>query len=303
MINLITLIVFVICFVALVIGSITDLKTREVPDMLNYGLILLGFGISLLASFIYWDYSYVLSSFLGFVFCFLFASVMFYAGQWGGGDAKMLIAMGSLLGLPLSTLDSLIFIPTSFTVGSISAIPFLLLFLLCIFFSGGVYGGLWLFVLLVKYRQEFSSKYIVFFTDKKHRLSLALLHILSLALVVSSFFTHTLLLQLILFFIGMMMLILCHGFVAIRILEQIAFIKEIPIAKVTEGDWVAENVIVAGKVIVRKKDLGISREQLDELHALAAKKKIKTIPVRYGIPFVPSFLLAFVVCVVLVYIP
>ncbi len=83
-------------------------------------------------------------------------------------------------------------------------------------------------------------------------------------------------------------------------MEAIAFVKEIPVSALTEGDWVSEDIIVAGKVLVRKKDLGVSREQLQELHALAKKGKIKTVLVKYGIPFVPSFLLAFVVCVVLV---
>jgi len=86
-----------------------------------------------------------------------------------------------------------------------------------------------------------------------------------------------------------------YGFVTIKILEHIAFVKHVPVPVLTEGDWVAEDIIVGGKIIVRKKDLGLSQEQLQELSALAKKGKIKTVPVKYGIPFVPSFLLAFIV--------
>ena len=98
-----------------------------------------------------------------------------------------------------------------------------------------------------------------------------------------------------------MVLVLFYGFIAIKVLEEIAFVKEIPVSALTEGDWVAEDIIVSGKVIVRKKDLGVSREQLQELQGLAKKGKIKHVLVKYGIPFVPSFLLAFVAAV-LVYI-
>ncbi|MEK6868181.1 MAG: A24 family peptidase [Nanoarchaeota archaeon] len=299
---------FAFCFLGLFIGTITDLKTREVPDMLNFGLLFLGFCLSLLASFVYWDFSYIVSSLLGFLFCFLFACLMFYTGQWGGGDAKMLMAMGALIGLPLSSLGSLASVFSSLwslilpSVVSLSSLPFLLLFLFFVFFVGGIYGSVWLFVLLLKHRREFSLRCVVFFTDPKHRVLVVFLHLVSLLLLISSFFLDAILFRLLAFFFGIMIPVLFYGFVAIKILEQIAFVKEIPIAKVTEGDWVANDIIVAGKVIVGKKDLGISREQLDELKLLFAKKKIKTVAVKYGIPFVPSFFIAFIVTVVLVYV-
>src|SRR3989338_2176591 len=308
MIDTFVFISFAFCFLGLFLGTITDLKTREVPDLLNFGLIFLGFGISLLASLIYWNFSYIISSLLGFLFCFLFACIMFYTGQWGGGDAKMLMAMGALIGLPLSSLRSFDVVFSSFTFSSLpstfssfSSFPFLPLFLFFVFFVGGIYGSLWLFVLLLKYRREFSLRCVVFFTDPKHRLPVLLLHGFSLLLIFGSFFLEDILLRLLAFLLGIMIPVAFYGFVAIKILEQIAFVKHVSVDVLTEGDWVAEDIIVAGKVIVRKKDLGLSREQLHELHALAAKKKIKTVPVKYGIPFVPSFFLAFVVCVVLVY--
>jgi hypothetical protein len=86
-------------------------------------------------------------------------------------------------------------------------------------------------------------------------------------------------------------------FIIIKILEQIAFIKDLPVDKATEGDWVAEDILVHGKTIVRKKDLGITKEQLAELKELAAKGKLQTVKLKYGIPFVPSFLIAFIVTV------
>lgn len=299
-----------LCFFGLLIGSITDLKTREVPDLVNFGLLITGFCLSLLASLVFWDWSYLVSSLLGFALCFLVACIMFYTGQWGGGDAKMLMAMGALIGLPLSSFSSfnssffsfISIFTSSFPLSSFTSLPFLLLFLFLVFFVGGLYGSVWLFVLVLKHRREFTLRCVVFFTDPKHKIPILLLHCFSLLLLLCSFFFADLFLRLLAFLLGIMIPVLFYGFITIKILEQIAFVKEIPVSALTEGDWVASDIIVSGKVIIRKKDLGVSREQLQDLEALAKKGKVKTVLVKYGIPFVPSFLLAFVVCVVLVYV-
>ncbi|MBI5003448.1 prepilin peptidase [Candidatus Woesearchaeota archaeon] len=299
---------YVLCFLGLLVGSLTDLKTREVPDLVNFGLLITGFCLSLLTSLVFWNSSYFISSVLGFALCFLLACIMFYTGQWGGGDAKMLMAMGSLIGLPLSSVlsfSSLISSDSFFssiTLSSFISFPFLVLFLLLVFFVGGIYGTAWLFVLLLKHYREFMLRCVVYLTDRKQRFWIVLFHSLSLLLFVFSFFVADLFLRLLSLLLAFMILVLFYGFIAIKVLEQIAFVKEIPVSSLTEGDWVSEDIIVAGKVIVRKKDLGVSREQLQELHALAKKGKITHVLVKYGIPFVPSFLLAFLVCVVLVYL-
>ncbi len=293
-----------LCFLGLLAGSITDLKTREVPDLVNFGLLITGFCLSLLASFVFWDASYFVSSLLGFTLCFLLACIMFYTGQWGGGDAKMLMALGALVGLPLSSLLSLASSDTFFsliTLSSFLSLPFLVLFLLLVFFVGGIYGTLWLFVLLLKHHKEFFLRVLVYLTDRKQRLIIIFVHALSLVLFVFSFFPADPFLRLLSILLAFMLLVLFYGFIAIKVLEGIAFVKEIHVSLLTEGDWVACDVIVAGKIIIRRKDLGVSREQLQELHALAKKGKVKTVLVKYGIPFVPSFLIAFVLCVVLVY--
>ncbi len=298
---------FILCFLGLFVGSLTDLKTREVPDLVNFGLLITGFCLSFLASLIYWDGSYFVSSVLGFAVCFLLACIMFYTGQWGGGDAKMLMALGSLIGLPLSSVLSILSLTSfdsfsSFSLSSFVSFPFLVLFLLLVFFVGGIYGTAWLSVLLVKHYKEFMLRCRVFITDRKQCFSIVFFHGFSFVLFVLFFFIDDFLLRLLALLIAFMILILFYGFIVIKVLEQIAFVKEIPISSLTEGDWVAEDVIIAGKVIVRKKDLGVSKEQLQELHALEKKGKVKNVVVKYGIPFVPSFLLAFIVCIVLVYV-
>ena len=54
-----------------------------------------------------------------------------------------------------------------------------------------------------------------------------------------------------------------------------------------EGDWLAEDVIVHGKTIVKKKTL--HKEDIQKLR----DKNISSVTIKEGIPFVPSFLIAY----------
>ncbi|MBC8444383.1 prepilin peptidase, partial [Candidatus Woesearchaeota archaeon] len=92
----------IICIIALIIGSFTDIKTREVPDWLNYSLIFTGLSIHLIYSIIFWDFSFIIKSFLGFLTFFIMGNLMYYSGQWGGGDSKMIMGLGALIGLELN---------------------------------------------------------------------------------------------------------------------------------------------------------------------------------------------------------
>ena len=65
--------------------------------------------------------------------------------------------------------------------------------------------------------------------------------------------------------------------------------------KLTEGDWIAKEVKVNGKYITGPKDLGIEKKQIRKLVSLYKKKKVKKILIKEGIPFVPSFFIAYLV--------
>ena len=65
-------------------------------------------------------------------------------------------------------------------------------------------------------------------------------------------------------------------------------IKEIQVNSLTPGDWILNKEIRSKFKI---SNLGIEPEQIIALK----KSKIKTIQVKEGIPFAPSFLLAYLV--------
>ena len=82
MIDLLLLLVGLAVFI---IGSITDIKTREIPDWVSYSAIILGLGLRLLYSLSTLDWSFFLYGLLGFGIFLALGLFMFYTGQWGGG--------------------------------------------------------------------------------------------------------------------------------------------------------------------------------------------------------------------------
>src|SRR3989344_1321487 len=90
-----------ITIAVLAAASIPALRSREVPDWLNYSFLTAAFGLRALTTIISADWTTLLEGCLGFAMMFVIAYVIFYTGQMGGGDAKLLMGMGMLLGLPL----------------------------------------------------------------------------------------------------------------------------------------------------------------------------------------------------------
>ena len=65
----------------------------------------------------------------------------------------------------------------------------------------------------------------------------------------------------------------------------------------TEGDWIAKDIMVDGEKVCGPRDLGIDEEGIAKLIELKHKKKISKVLIKEGIPFVPSFLAAFALTV------
>jgi len=69
--------------------------------------------------------------------------------------------------------------------------------------------------------------------------------------------------------------------------EKSSLIKSVPPEKLTEGDWLAADVTIKGKTIKA------SFEGLSKSDIALIKKSKKNVLIKYGLPFVPVFLLAF----------
>jgi prepilin signal peptidase PulO-like enzyme (type II secretory pathway) len=266
--------IFIIVLIALIIASYTDFKIREVPDWLNYGLIFTGAAIRIILSIVYHDWGYIIEGALGFGLFFLIALAMFYGGQWGGGDAKMVMGLGALIGLQLSW-DA-----------------FLLAFIINIVIFGSIFGLLFSVYMVFQNRKPFVREFTGQFKRRKRTKWFVWLG--TIALLILSIFVPPFIKIAVVVLAGMLLLTF-YVFVYLKSVEQSAMIKWVPPEALTEGDWVVKDVVVAGKRICGPKDLGLEMGQIRQLIRLKRQKKIDRILVKYGIPFVPSFFIAFIV--------
>lgn len=265
-----------LAFVILFTASITDLKTREVPDWLSYGAITAGILIRLGYSVYFWDYSYIAYGITGGVVFFGIACLMFYTGQWGGGDSKILVALGSIFGVDFSLNQ------------------FSLHFLMNFIFVGALYSVIWTGFIGMKNLSELKEKISILYGNKAKYYALFLLSLTLLILFVMLFsylpssFKTAMMLFLSASWLSFYLLVI------IKAVEQLMQ-KNVAPEEITEGDWIVNDIIIDGKRICGPKDLGIEQKQIDELIMLKKKNKIKTVLVKYGIPFIPSFLLTLLI--------
>jgi len=262
-----------VALAVLVLGSYTDFRTREVPDWVNYGLIFTGVGLHGILSAVSWNWLPILSSGIGLGIGMGVAFAMYYLGQWGGGDAKMLMGLGALIGFDFSY-DS-----------------FLLSFLINAFLLGALYGLGYGVFLAVKNKKKFRETYrkLRSFVPAILRRGIVICWIAAVLLAIVFLFWNNFLL----IYLGaiiVMLLVFYHLYLFAKSIEKCCMLKYVSPDKLTEGDWIVHDVYVKGKRVCGPKDLGILKKQINILK----RARIKKILVKDGIPFVPSFLIAFV---------
>ena len=276
-------ILYSVAFAALAAASYNDLRTREVPDWLSYALLGAALGLRLLFSAAYYDWTIIAEGLAGFGLLLLVGCVLYYSGQWGGGDSKLLMGVGAILGFPLLSVDSL----------SVLLSNSLIIFLVASLFAGATYGLVWVIVLALR---SFSSVSREFYKEHKQ---VRLYGIVFLAFfVVATLFSFYLpfYLRLLTVVLSLFPFTSFYLWLFVHSVEKVAFYKRISPYQLTEGDWIALPITV-GRVAIPAFGTGATKNQIQKLRALYDRRKISSVLIKQGIPFVPSFLLGFVLTI------
>jgi len=264
---LLEIVLITLTIITLITASYTDLKTKEVPDWISYGLIFTALGIrSIFAIELGWEI--IFSGVLGFLVCLVLALLFYHTNQWGGADSKLLMGMGAVIGI------SYPFNADSFN---------LLWFFFALLFIGAIYGVLWLVFLAIKNRTAFTKTFTKKLkVNKKIHLIIGLF---SFAFLIITFFNY--------FFWPFIVfpIVLFYLFLFTTSVEEECFVKEVSPKKLTEGDWLVGEVSVNGKKVMGKKTLEM--KDIEKLKHL----KLNTVKIKEGIPFVPSFLFAYLLII------
>ncbi len=253
------------------LAALYDLKTTEIPDEIPHSMIvvaLLFFGYQ---SYLIHDYTLLASSIIYGISLLALGFLMYYTGQWGGGDAKLLGAIGFLL-------PSVQSIQLTF--------PFPLSYTINLFMVGAVYMVLYSVVLALLNRKIITE----FLKNVKSSAQMILVGSIALFVLfsaanlylakyvgVSSNLSFAVVSSLVPLFatIGFFLL-----WKFARTVERVGFRKKIPMSKLRVGDVLDSSRLWEG---ITEKDL----------------KKIKRsgkkfVVIKEGIRFAPSFVLALI---------
>ncbi len=260
--------------IGLTAATIQDLRTREVPDWVTYGLIGAGFGVRLIGALGNEPWFYFFSAWLGLGATYVLGSIMYYARQWGGGDAKMMMALGVLFATKPA------FIPET-------GILFLGVLFINILLFGAVYGLAWGILLAWKHRKKFTQVAKALLQEKK-MVSIRIYAILAAGIVMSlAFLMDDLFIRLSTMTLALLILLYPYLWIYVKAVEKACLYKQLKPQELTEGDWVEQDVIINKKVIYKMKNTGIEKTDIQRL----IKAKVKQVTVKEGIPFIPPFLL------------
>jgi hypothetical protein len=259
-------------FIALLFGSWVDIRTREVPDWLNYALIAIGVSAGIAISIADMSFLPLIASILGLLVGMGLGYAMYYAGQWGGGDAKLLMGMGSILGIPIFM--------------TITKQPILGLMIWWII-AGAVYGLIWSIGVAIKNRKTFVKEYHEELKKAKRRRFI--IQIITAILLIIAIITPWPERAFVVI-IGVCVFGLFHLHLFVKCVEKTCMNVRVPVKKLTEGDWLIEPIKNKGKMIVPTRKIGLTIPDLNKLKKQAPNA---TALIRIGIPFIPVFLLAY----------
>ncbi len=157
------------------------------------------------------------------------------------------------------------------------------LFLFLFFFSGAVYSLFSSSYLVARNFKKFKKEFFV--QSKKNKKLILGTCFLAILIALGGFFDS------ILFCLSIFVFVLPYLYVSAKAIDECCMIKKVSPNKITEGDWLYQDVKLNGKTIKKSWD-GLSKEEIRLL-----KKHKKKVLIRYGVPFSPSFLLAFIIFV------
>ncbi len=268
--------------IALFAASVSDIKTREVPDWVSYGLIFTGFLLRLIQSIAYNEWNYLFYGIIGCVSMIILGNLMFRTKQWGGGDTKLIIAVGITFATKPYYLPQHDF-------------PFLVITIINILIAGAIYGIIYGIVLAVKNKKRFfaAAKDI----NKERKIAVIKIIALSFAIIstIIAVMAEVMLeIKIMMSILAMLLLAYPYLTIFIKAVEKSCLVKDLSVKKLTPGDWVEQDVYKNNKLIYKKKLLGIEADDIKRL----IKASISKVIVKEGIPFIPPFFIGTLISVI-----
>jgi hypothetical protein len=263
-------------FLFLAIASLIDLKTGEIPEKISHGLFLSLIFLSLIPVVYLKNIMYILTPLTLSIIFFIISAVLFYLGQWGGGDVKLMASIGWILGL-LSI--------SNYQWPNMSLMPYSIAYWINMAFLSLPYVVIYTVALgliqpavFKRFASQFKDPKIIFITT------------FSFTPFIAAHFYGILILKLIYTLIPVFTLATIY----LKTCESVALMREIRISDLKVADIVADDIIVDGEKIASKRNIeGVTEEQVKKIIELSAQGKIpEKIKIKWGVKFAPILLAA-----------
>jgi Flp pilus assembly protein protease CpaA len=239
-------------------SGIYDMKTSNVPDKVVILMMVSALVIHTITGFSIGDFSTLTESLLFGGLFLAFGLLMYFTGQWGGGDGELLVAIGIVL-------PNLSFVKTFFPFFAIS-------FFINTFFIGAAYSIAYSIILAYK-NPKISKKF--FENLKERKIIIGLTISLSLSII------FLLISQFIFFAISILSFVLIFFHKFSKTIEDSFYIR-IPVRKLKVDDMLGEDI--PSLKLYKKYIKGLTKEQVK---VIKKRKRYVTIRegIRYGIVF------------------
>jgi hypothetical protein len=278
-------IVFITALLGSTLAAAWDLKTTEIPDEISYVMVIVAVLVHGYVSLTTGTLDPIIRSVAVGVILFGFGYVLYYFGQWGGGDVKLLAALGALI----PTRSILATIQSSYLI-----FPWPISYVFNVFFVGAIYMMVYAFVMALTYRKTFirfkkeliDSKNIIIFGSIGLFLILMVLNWMmfknfeTMRLFASTFVgeqmaASVVIASLVPLALTIVMFVLWKF---IRAVEAVAFKRRIPVGELRVGDVLEESKLWEG----------ITEKELRQIK----RSKKKFVRIKEGVRFAPAFPLA-----------
>ncbi|MBT3262131.1 prepilin peptidase [Candidatus Woesearchaeota archaeon] len=283
MIEVFDIIISVIALLALIVASISDLKTREIPDWISYGLLFFIISIKLLQSILTKSFVPLTAAGITFLAFFAFGNLMYFTRQWGGGDTKLITSLGTA------------FSQKPAFIQTVTPFPFALTLVINILILGAIYGVIYAIVLAIKNKEKFIKQFRAINKETKIKSIKTITLLLSFSIFISTWFYFPEQARHMGGLLALLLLLMPYLMIFLKTIELTCMYKKIKPKNLMEGDWVQGNVYKNKKLIYQEDPLGINKKSIN----LLIKSKIKQVIVKEGIPFVPSFLIGAIATLIL----
>jgi Flp pilus assembly protein protease CpaA len=274
-----SLAIITIGFLWICAASIFDIRTKEVPNWLNFTLIAIVLAFRTFYSVQTSNYTIIVSGLIGLAVFTIIANLLYYLRVFAGGDAKLLMGIGTIIWLAPGIKENLI----------ISGI-----FILLLLFIGFIYGIAASMVLVIKNwkerGKEFKKEAVMQTMKNKWAIITAAIMLIVLILAYQKIMLEQWIIMMVI--IAIMPALLIYA----KTIEKIIMRKKISTKKLRVGDWLYQDIELKNGEVIKSRFEGINDDELQEL-----KKSNINVEIRDGIAFVPAILITYTAFIILWY--